>query len=48
MENYQEEFYHHEDVFSQFCASKSTNKVSEALKNQLTLDKPEERESDSA
>jgi len=33
MDNYLEEFYFHKDVFSQFRASKSTMKVSEALKN---------------
>jgi len=48
MENYLEEFHSHKDVFSQFHASKSTKKVSEALKTQLTLDKQEERESDPA
>jgi len=48
MENYLEEFHRHKDVFSRFRASKSTKKVSEALKKQLTLDKQEERESDPA
>jgi len=31
MENSLEEFHHHKDVFSQFHASKGTQKVSEAL-----------------
>jgi hypothetical protein len=48
MENYLEEFHCHKDVFSQFRASKTTKKVLEALKMQLTLDKQEERESDHA
>jgi len=48
MENYLEEFHCHKDVFSRCHASKCTKKVSEALKTQLTLNKPEERESDSA
>jgi hypothetical protein len=48
MENYLEEFHLHKDVFSRFRASKTTKKVSEALKKQLTLDKQEERESDPA
>jgi len=48
MENYLEEFHRHKDVFSRFRNSKSTKKVSEALKMQLTLDKQEERESDPA
>ena len=48
MENYLEEFHCHKDVFSWFCASKSTKKASEALKNQLTLHKQEEWESDPA
>jgi len=46
MENYLEEFHYHKDVFSRFRTSKSTKKVSEALKKQLTLDKQEERGSD--
>jgi hypothetical protein len=46
MENYLEEFHRHKDVFSRFRVSKSTKKVSEALKTQLTLDKSEEQESD--
>jgi DsbC/DsbD-like thiol-disulfide interchange protein len=48
MENNLEEFHHQNDVFSQFQASESTNKVLEALKMQLTLDKQEEQESNSA
>jgi len=44
-ENYLEEFHWYKDVLSQLCASKSTKKVSEALKEQLTFDKQEERES---
>ena len=42
------EFHHQKDVFSLFRASKSTKKVSEALKKQLTLGKQEDRESDPA
>jgi hypothetical protein len=48
VENYLEECHRHKDVYSQFCTSKSTKKVTEALKKQLTLDKQEERESDPA
>jgi len=48
MENYLKEFHCHKDVFSRFRASKSTKKVSEAMKMQLTLDKQEEWESDPA
>jgi len=48
IENYLEEFHCQKDVFSGFHASKSTMKVSEALKNQLTLDNQEERKSDPA
>jgi hypothetical protein len=48
MENYQEEFHCHKNVLSRFRARKSTKKVSEALKKQLTLDKLEEWESDPA
>jgi len=47
-ENYLEEFHHHKDVVSRFCASKSTKKVPEALKKQLTLAQQEEWESDPA
>jgi len=36
------------DVFSGFHGSKSTKKVSEALKKQLMLDIPEELESEGA
>ena len=39
MENYLEEFHRHKDVFNRFRDSKSTKKVSEALKEQHTLDK---------
>jgi len=46
MENDVEEFHHHIDVFSWFRASKSTKKVLDAFKTQLTLDKLEARESD--
>jgi len=46
MENCLEEFHRHKDVFSRFCASKSTKKVLEALKKQLSLNKQEEWESD--
>jgi len=38
MENYMEEFHHHKDVFSPFRTRKSTKKVSEGFKKQLTLD----------
>jgi hypothetical protein len=48
MEIYLEEFNNHNDVLSRFRASKSTKKVSESLRKQLTLDKQEERESDPA
>jgi len=36
MENPLEGFHYHKDVFGRFCASKSTKKVSEALRKQLT------------
>jgi len=48
MENYLEVSHCRNDVFSRFCASKSTKKVSESLKKQLTINKQEERESDTA
>jgi hypothetical protein len=48
MENYLQEFHRQKDVFSRFRARKSTKKVSEALKKQLTIDKQKERESDPA
>ena len=48
MENHQEEFHRHKDVFSRFCGSKSTKEVSEAMEKQLTLHKREEQESDPA
>jgi len=48
MEYHHEEFHCHKDDFSRIHASKSTKKVLEALKQQLTLDKQEERESDPA
>jgi hypothetical protein len=48
MENYLQEFHRQKDVFSRFRARKSTKKVSEVLKKQLTMDKQEERESDPA
>jgi len=48
MEGYLEEFHCHGDNFSRFHASKSTKKVLEALKKQLTLDRQKERESDPA
>jgi len=48
MENYLEEFHCHKDVFSGFRSSDSAKKISEAFKKQLTLDKQDERESDSA
>jgi len=46
MENLLEEFHCQKDVFSRFHASKSTTKVLEALKQQVTLDKQQEGESD--
>ena len=48
IENYLEEFHHHRNVLSRIGTSKSTKKVSEDLKQWLTLDKQEERESASA
>jgi len=42
MQSYLEEFDRHMDGFSWFHTRKSTLKVSEAFKMQLTLDKPEE------
>jgi len=39
MQNSLEDFHHHKDIFSQFGASKSTKKISKALKMLLTLDK---------
>jgi hypothetical protein len=39
MENYPESFHRQKDIFSRFHASKFTKKVSEALKEQLALDK---------
>jgi len=45
MEHDPEEFHCHKDAFGVFSASKSTNKISEALKKQHTLDKQEEPES---
>jgi len=47
-EIYLQEFHCHNDIFSRFRTSKSTKKVLEALKLQLTLVKQEERESDPA
>jgi len=46
MENWPEEFTSQKDVFSRSHASQSTKKVFLALKQQLTLDKHEEWESD--
>jgi len=46
MEKYLKEFERHNNVFSRFCTSKTTKKVSEALKKHLPLDKQEEQESD--
>ena len=48
MENYLEEFRCQKDIFSWFCVSKSTKKVLEALTKQLTFDKQEEQEYDTA
>jgi len=45
MENYLDEFQCHKHGFRQFRASKSTQKVSEAWKTQLTLNTQEERQS---
>jgi len=45
---YLEEYIVQKDVFSRFRTSKSTIKVSEALKKQLALDMQYERESDTA
>jgi len=46
MEIYPKEFLHHRDVSSQYGASISTQKLSEALKNQPTMDKHDQRMSD--
>jgi len=46
MKNYLEEFHCHINTFNLFHARKSTKKVSEALKQQLTFVKQEEREGD--
>jgi len=46
MENDLEEVHREKDGFSQFRASKSTKKVSEAWKQQLTWDKQVQRPSD--
>jgi hypothetical protein len=48
MEHYLEEFHHHTDVFSRFVARKFTKKLLEALKELLTLGKPENHESNPA
>jgi len=48
MENHLEDFDHHKDVFSWFCASKSSKMVLEALKKQLIFNKLEELDSDPA
>jgi len=48
LETYLEELHCHRDVFSRFRASKPTQKVSEAFKRQLTLDKHDEQEIDCA
>lgn len=42
MENYLQDFHHYNDIPSQFHTSQSTNKVSEDLKKQRSLDKQEE------
>jgi hypothetical protein len=46
IENYLHKFGSQKDVFSNCCPSKSTNKVSEALKTQVALVKQNEWESD--
>jgi len=48
MENYLQDFHHYNDIPSQFHTSQSTNKVSEDLKKQRSLDKQEEWEWDPA
>jgi hypothetical protein len=48
MENYLEQCYRYNEVFSRFRTSKSTKMVSEALGNQLTLDTQNEQQSDRA
>jgi hypothetical protein len=48
IENYLEEFHRQKDLFSRLLASKSTLKILEALKKQLTLDNQEEGDSDHA
>lgn len=48
MEKLLEEIHLQKDVFSQFCASKSTKNVSEALEQLLTFDKLQQLESDPA
>jgi len=47
MGNHLDEYHCHNDVYTSFDASKATMKISEALKQLLTLDKQEELESDS-
>jgi hypothetical protein len=42
IENYLEQFHRDKDVLNRFRTSKSTKKILEALKKQLTLDKQEE------
>jgi len=48
MQNYLKEFHCQKDVFSRCHATKSTKKVSEALKKQVTFDKQEGQDSDPA
>jgi len=48
MEKYPDVYHLHKDVFSRFCASESTKKVSESLTMQLTFDKQKEQKSDPA
>lgn len=48
MENNLKQFHCRQDVFSRLRTRKSTNKVLEALKTKLTLNKQEKRESDPA
>jgi len=48
MEKYLEEFHRHKDVLSRFRTTKSTKRVSEALKKQPTLNNLEGWENDPA
>jgi len=48
MENYLEEYHHHKNVFSQFRASKFPQEIPKAGKEELTFDRHQAWESDSA